>query len=413
MSRSTPQLGLIGGLVLLATSLLGSSVFVVPALGVQLAGSSSLISWLLLMGFMLPMAFVFAGLGRSYPHSGGVSHWAGRAMGPRAEWVCAMTLVSVIPVGLPAALLLTMVFLNRLIPLDAPYDLLAQLAVLCTAYALNRAGLRASAMVQTLIIVGTLLFIASLAWTTPLSVPAMIPVYEADKLIPIIGAAGLMLWCFLGLEIVANLAEEFRNPTRDIPLVVIGGILIAGLVYYLCASIVLSAGFDSVGADSLLSLANQRMGGIGVTLLSVFGFLACFASLNTYLSGFSRGLWSLADECKLPGYFAQRSDRQVPVRVLNAILGVCSVSTLVFYLDWLDLAQLITLANAHFILVYLAAMLAAVRLLQGTGRWIGIAGATACVLGFMALGWGTLYGLLVLAALWAVAPKQVSSAPRG
>lgn len=409
MSRSKPQLGLIGGLVLLATSLLGSSVFVVPVLGVQLAGSGSLISWLLLIGFMLPMAFVFARLGRAYPHSGGVSHWAGRAMGRRAEWVCAMTLVSVIPVGLPAALLLTMVFLDRLIPLAAPYDLLAQLAVLLTSYGLNRAGLRASALVQTLIIIGTLAFIASLAWTTPLSASSMVPAYEPAQLGPIVTAAGLMLWCFLGLEIVANLAEEFKNPRRDIPLVVIGGIVIAGLVYYVCASIVLSAGFEQVTADSLLTLADQRMGTLGATLLSVFGFLACFASLNTYLNGFSRGLWSLADEGKLPGFFAQRSERQVPVRVLNGILLVCSASTLMFYLDWLDLAQLITLANAHFVLVYLAAMLAATRLLRDSGRWIGVMGATACVLGFLALGWGAVYGVCVLLALWILSARQVSS----
>ena len=210
MSRSNPQLGLFGGLVLLATSLLGSSVFVVPVLGVQIAGQSSLISWLILIAFMVPMAMVFGQLGRNYPHAGGVSHWTARALGPRAEWVIAMVLISVIPVGLPAALLLTMIFLERLIEIPQPWDLVAQLCVLAAVYSLNRAGVRASAWVQTAIILGSLTFIAVLAFSTPIQTHASLP--KLGPIAPIAQAAGLMLWCFLGLEIVANLAEEFRNP---------------------------------------------------------------------------------------------------------------------------------------------------------------------------------------------------------
>ncbi|MGB0958044.1 MAG: L-methionine/branched-chain amino acid transporter, partial [Litorivicinus sp.] len=307
MPRSTPKIGLLGALVMLATSLLGSSVFVVPVLGVQLAGSLSLWSWLVLMVFMLPMALVFGRLGRAFPHAGGVSHWASRAFGERLEWVSALLLVSVIPVGLPAALLLTMVFVNYAFALSGWASLLAQFAVLGAVYGLNRAGVRASAQVQALIIAGTLVFIAVLAWHAPVTLMSLTPQAPvASDGAVIAGAAGLMLWCFLGLEIVANLAEDFRNPTRDIPLSVVGGVSLAGAVYYLCASTVLAAGFASVTPDALLVLAADRLGSAGVYLLALFGFLACFASVNTYLNGFSRQIWSLAREDKLPAWFALR-----------------------------------------------------------------------------------------------------------
>jgi amino acid efflux transporter len=218
-----------------------------------------------------------------------------------------------------------------------------------------------------------------------------------------------MLWCFLGLEIVANLAEEFRNPERDIPWVVVGGVMLAGLVYYLCAATLLSAGFESVDSDALLQLASDRLGPVGLQLLSVFGFLACFASLNTYLNGFSRGLWSLADEGKLPSWLTHRSAKQVPTAALNLIAAVCFCATLLFYTDWLDLAELITLANAHFVLVYLAAMISAVILLEGLGRWIAALGTLCCVGGFIALGSAAVYGLVVLAALIFLAPTKAVS----
>lgn len=413
MSRTQPQLGLLGGLVLLATSLLGSSVFVVPALGAQIAGHGSLYSWLGLIAFMLPMAMVFGQLGRAYPHAGGVSHWSSKAMGPRVEWITAIMLISVIPVGLPAALLLTMIFLERIIRLSAPFDLIAQLLVLLAAYLLNRAGLRASALIQTLIILGTLLFIAALVFSTPVTLAGLTPQAPLSQWPTIASAAGLMLWCFLGLEIMANLAEEFKNPQRDIPWVVVGGVVLAGLVYYLCAAVVLSAPLAQINESSLLQVAESTLGPLGVTLLSIFGFLACFASLNTYLNGFSRGLWSLADEGKLPARLALRSHRQVPLPALNLIALVCLSATFIFYLDWLDLAQLITLANAHFILVYLAAMVSAIVLLTGLQRWVGVAGTLACLVGFASLGWAALYGLTLLAVLWVLAPKPASQAQSG
>ena len=411
MTRTQPKLGRLGGLVLLATSLLGSSVFVVPVLGVQMAGSGALVSWLLLISFMLPMALVFGRLGRTYPHAGGVSHWVGRALGPRAEWTIALVLISVIPVGLPAALLLAMVFLKQLIPLPKPYDLLAQLSVLACCYGLNRAGLKASAWVQTLIILGTLAFICALAIATPVSLAASTPRFDGADLGSVFQAAGLMLWCFLGLEIVANLAEEFKDPERDIPWVVFGGVMLAGIVYYLCSATVIAAGFEQVTAEALILVAQAHFGPAGAIALSVFGFAACFASVNTYVNGFSRGLWSLADEGKLARFLARRDSREVPTGALNTIMLVCALCTLIFYLDWFDLPQLILLANAHFVLVYLAAMISAVCLLRGSARVVAILGTMACLVGYASLGWAAVYGGIVLAVLAILAPRGAVSAP--
>ena len=61
-------------------------------------------------------------------------------------------------------------------------------------YGLNRAGVRASAWVQTAIILGSLSFIATLAFSTPVQTQASLP--ELGPIAPIAQAAGLMLWCF-------------------------------------------------------------------------------------------------------------------------------------------------------------------------------------------------------------------------
>ena len=60
MSRLNKELGLLQGIALLSTSLLGTGIFVVPALAATAAGSASLWAWLILIALVLPVAFTFA-----------------------------------------------------------------------------------------------------------------------------------------------------------------------------------------------------------------------------------------------------------------------------------------------------------------------------------------------------------------
>ena len=71
MSRLNKELGLLQGIALLSTSLLGTGIFVVPALAATAAGAASLWAWMILIALVLPVAFTFAQLGKRFPHAGG------------------------------------------------------------------------------------------------------------------------------------------------------------------------------------------------------------------------------------------------------------------------------------------------------------------------------------------------------
>ncbi len=60
--------------------------------------------WPALIVLVFPVAIVFALLGRHYPSAGGVAHFVEQAFGPRLARVTGWLFLSVIPVGLPAAL---------------------------------------------------------------------------------------------------------------------------------------------------------------------------------------------------------------------------------------------------------------------------------------------------------------------
>ena len=130
MSGLKQELGLGQGVGLLSTSLLGTGVFAVPALAALVAGDNSLWAWPLLILLVFPIAIVFALLGRHFPSAGGVAHFVDMAFGPRLASVTGWLFLSVIPVGLPAALHIATGFGQALFGWHDAQLLLAELGTL-------------------------------------------------------------------------------------------------------------------------------------------------------------------------------------------------------------------------------------------------------------------------------------------
>lgn len=403
MSRLNQELGLLQGVGLLSTSLLGTGIFVVPALAATAAGPASLWAWLLLIALVLPVAFTFAQLGRRFPHAGGAPHLIGRAFGARLERITALLFLAVLPVGLPAALHIATGFWQALLPLGEVQALVIQLATLGAMLLLGQRPARASGLVQGLIAVAILLTVGLVWWAgdLPRSTQPLLPLLAGDwSRIP--AALGVMFWCFVGIEAFTHLGEEFRRPQRDFPLALLLGVLLAGGVYWACSVAVLS--FDAYGdtqrnATSLPWLLERLLGEPARILVAVVGYLACFASMNVYVQGFARLIWSLADEGKLPAPLARRNRHGVPGRALLLVVLACALSALLAAGLQLSVDELIRYANGNFVLVYLLSMAAGVVLLRGAWRWIAVVSSLLCAAVLVMLGQDALYALGLLAVL--------------
>lgn len=403
MSRLNKELGLLQGVGLLSTSLLGTGVFVIPALAATAAGEISLWAWLLLIALILPMAFTFAQLGRHYPHAGGAPHLIGRAFGAPMERTSAWLFLAVIPVGLPAALNIASGFWHALFTLSDLAVLAIQLATLGIILLLGQRPARTSGGVQIAIALAIVATIA-LIWfkgDLPHAEQALLPPLAGNwQLLPV--ALGVMFWCFVGIEAFTHLGEEFKNPQRDFPLALVLGVLLAGLVYWACSVAVLS--FHAYGdartdAASLPLMLDLLLGDQARWLSASIGYLACFASMNLYIQGFSRLIWSLADEGKLPRALAVRNANGVPARALLLVVLSCALSASLIWALALPLDQLIRYANGNFIVIYLLSMAAGWLLLRGLWRWLAGLGTLLCLGLLLTLGLDALYAIGLLAGL--------------
>ncbi|MBJ3814045.1 L-methionine/branched-chain amino acid transporter [Shimwellia pseudoproteus] len=412
MSGLKQALGLTQGIGLLSTSLLGTGVFAVPALAATVAGDNSLWAWPVLILLVFPIAIVFASLGRHYPSAGGVAHFVGLAFGPRLERVTGWLFLSVIPVGLPAALHIATGFGQALFGWHDTQLLLAQLGTLAIIWWVGARGASTSANLQVIVALLIVALIAAI-WLAGGMTVSRIPFPAVNQINQpqLFAALSVMFWCFVGLEAFAHLATEFRNPMRDFPRALIIGLLLAGAVYWACTAIVLhfhAFGADRAAAASLPTIVVQLFGVNALWIACIIGYLACFASLNIYIQSFARLVWSQAQR-KPASYLAQLSARQLPVNALKLVLGCCVVSSLVIYLVGINLNTLIVYANGIFIMIYLLCMLAGCRLLTGKSRLLAVPGALLCLGLLLMIGWKSLYALIVLAALWWLLPPGVAS----
>lgn len=400
MSRLNKELGLLQGIALLSTSLLGTGIFVVPALAATAAGSASLWAWLILIALVLPVAFTFAQLGRHFPHAGGAPHLIGRAFGARSERLIALLFLAVLPVGLPAALNIATGFWQAVLPIGRGEALLIQFATLGLMLLLGQRPARASGLVQGLIALAILGTVGLVWWVgdLPLASQPLLPQIDGSwHLIP--AALGVMFWCFVGIEAFTHLGEEFKYPRRDFPLALLLGVLLAGLVYWAFSVAVLSFGVygnEHSDAASLPRLMHRLLGDEARWLVAAVGYLACFASMNVYVQGFARLIWSLADEGKLPSALAVRNRHGVPARALLLVVLICALCAALAAVLQLSVDDLIRYANGNFIAVYLLSMAAGVVLLRGVWRWVAGLSCALCGLVLLALGVDALYALVLL-----------------
>ncbi|EJO92422.1 putative transporter [Ectopseudomonas mendocina DLHK] len=411
MSRLNKELGLLQGIALLSTSLLGTGIFVVPALAATAAGAASLWAWLLLIALVLPVAFTFAQLGRRFPHAGGAPHLIGRAFGLRLEGVSALLFLAVLPVGLPAALHIASGFWLALFDLDAAGLLLIQLATLAAILLLGQRPARASGVLQGVIALAIVGSVALIWWIGDLpraSQPLLPPMTGQWHLLP--AALGVMFWCFVGIEAFTHLGEEFRRPERDFPLALLLGVLLAGLVYWACSVAVLTfATYGDIHSDAtaLPRLFEVLLGDKARVLVAVLGYLACFASMNVYIQGFARLIWSLADEGRLPAPLAVRNGHGVPGRALLLVVISCAVCALLTGALTLSVDDLIRYANGNFVLIYLLSMAAGAVLLYGIWRWLAALATLLCAAVLVMLGGDALYALGLLGLLLALDQLRV------
>ncbi|HST17473.1 MAG TPA: universal stress protein [Gaiellaceae bacterium] len=190
-------------------------------------------------------------------------------------------------------------------------------------------------------------------------------------------AIPLAMLAFTGLETVANLAEEARRPSVDIPRSVFGGLATVITLYVAIAVVAVSAFpgpkselgttwvhapllgvADSIRAELPTFLGDALRFYVGIT-----GALILLAAVVTSISGFSRLAYSLGEHGQLPSSFGRLSRRAhvSPIAIVSvAVVASAFVIGTSFARN--DVTSLASLFSFGVLLAFTAAQLAVIKL---------------------------------------------------
>jgi len=325
-----------------------AAILVIDTLAPSAAIGPSSISWwiITLVLFFIPYGLITAELGTTYPEQGGLYVWVRNAFGER--WAARTTWLYWINVALwmPSVyVLFAGMFAQLFIPDLSLWGqiligiLMTWVTVVIGIIALDigkwvpNIGALMKALIMLVIGVGAFVYAARHGVANDLSFRNILPSWDAGLyFLPVI------VYNFMGFELMSGAGEEMQNPQRDIPRAIItAGLLIA--FFYLMGTIgmLMALPAEQLGLvtgiiDTLRILFGESgLGGVIVTILGIGALYTFLTNMVTWTMGANRTAAEAANEGELPAFFGQLHPvNKTPVGAY-VLTGIVSSAVLVIY----------------------------------------------------------------------------------
>jgi APA family basic amino acid/polyamine antiporter len=358
------SLGLYPTLMISIGAMIGSGIFVLPAIGFLEAGPSVVIAYLLAAVVVLPAALSKAELGTAMPESGGDYLYIERALGPLAGTIAgigawfSLTFKSAFAlVGLGAYLLL-------LVPVSSTGITLVGLALATLIVGLNISGTElageAQAIIVTVVLFGLVAYVGNTAWLAGTGAEAadtsrLTGLTDTEPGI-VFTAAALVFVSYAGVTKIASVAEEVKNPDKNLPRGILGSLGIMAVVYLgvITSIVVLNApaaleegGAHGASLTPMADGADALFGGYGVEVVSVMAVIALMSMANAGVLSSSRFPLAMSRDDLLPDILGAVDPRFKTPR--NSILLTGSVLALL--IAFVPVVTLAEMASAFIIFV--------------------------------------------------------------
>lgn len=387
-------------------AVLGSGVLVLPSLAADMAGPASLISWVLMGILTIPLVIVLAKLAIMYPSAGGIAAYARQAFGETAGRITGYLFLGTVPFGAPICALIGAYYLGYFFLLGDGGITTIAVGMLLVALLTNYWGIRFSGNIQTLVVIGIALALLA-------SIMAAWPMVRAESFYPFAPkgwtATGtvmaVLFWAYVGWEMICHLVEEFENPERDIKRSLCISVLLVNVLYMGLAYVTIGTGVY-LGAGKMMALTGLLEGSWGRlagSIAALLGGAACYATIHTYVAGFSRLVYSEARAGNFPVWFTSLHDSYgTPHRVLMVLGPFSMLILLLGSVLQIDMGVLIQFPGSIFIALYIIAMASGIKLLPtgSMGYYYAWLACIVCVAIYLFNGWIGLYPILLAGISW-------------
>lgn len=395
-----------------------TAVYSLFALAITLAGPPSIWWILIAAGGQLLVAVVFGETASQYPITGGLYPWARRLWGRKYAWMAAWVYLWALVVTVTSIAEYSAGFVASLLHYDASplNNLITAVLLLVVVMGINMSGTKNLARVArigfwceilSVVALGIYLLIFHRAQPFSIIFDSMgVLAKDGSYYTAFMSASLLGLFMFFGFEACGNVAEEVKNPSKQIPVAMILSIVfgaisaIVSVLGYLLASPSLPDIVSGKITDPIPTILQEALGSTGANIfifVAVVAMLSCILSLQAALS---RLLFAFARDEMLPKsqWLSKLSKQGVPdnAMIVSCLLPLIFCVWVYFTPD--NLARITAFAvvgiYVSFQMVVLAALRQRLKGWKPAGEWT--VGAWGTIINILALmyGVGAIYLLL-------------------
>ena len=321
------ELGLGAALSIGIGTMVCAGIFVLPGIAAAKAGPVVVLAFALCGLVAILIAFCMSELATGMPLAGGGYLFIVRAFGPMMGTVMGW------------CLWLSLIFASAFYMIGFGYyvaDVLpishVWLALIMTGLltGLNFIGAKETGGLQNVIVAGLLIAL------TVFFTRALFDV-DMENLVPLIppeiGVSGffmvtpVLFITFMGFAEIAAVSEEIKNPARNLPIALVGSVVIVTVIYCLvefCIVGVLRYDDPSMATETvLMEIARMLMGKTGYSLLMLGGIFATVSSANASIMAASRISFAMGRDHLMPDWFNQIHPRfRTPYRSIVVTGGL-------------------------------------------------------------------------------------------
>jgi basic amino acid/polyamine antiporter, APA family len=335
--RLKKELGLFEVFTISTGAMFSSGFFLLPGLASQYTGPSVFLAYLVSGILIMPAMFSMAEIATALPRSGGAYFFLDRSLGPLMGTIGGLgtyfalmfkTAFAIIGIGAYAAIFW-----------EVPVKTIAVMATFFFM-SLNLIGVRKTSGLQNffvvflLIVLGTFILdgFYNIFLTDRIDIPGVNEHFDpffTHGFEGVIFTAGFVFVSYLGLTQIASVAEEIKNPERNIPLGMLLSLVVTGIVYvlgvFVMVSVIDPAEFSNdlaPAASAVKKLFRWMPGNLGAWLMTGAAMAAFASTGNAGLFSSSRYPFAMGRDRLFPGGFSKVGKKGTPVSAILLTTGI-------------------------------------------------------------------------------------------
>ena len=348
--------------------IVGSGIFIMHLLAAKEAGTLSLVCWVIGGIFSILTGLCFAELAAKVPKAGGPYAYAHQAFGNTTGYIVGWIFWLYYWVTIAGEVLAITLYLGFIFPqFSNILRLFISLIIMITLTVINIRGVKFGCRVEDIFTIGKLLplFLFGIVGLFFIKFSNFYPyIPEGKSIISAIGSSTiLVLWAYLGAEIITVPEEEIKNAKKNIRRSIMVSIFTTNSLYLLVAFVTLGVlSWTNYGSYyTLFDISKTFMGGIGSYILLIGGLISIIGALNAVILGCARIAMAISQDNMFPK-FLQHLHRKYKTPDHALVLQAILATILVFVAS--DFTTAASLSVLLVLVTYLFSSFAVLKLIK-------------------------------------------------